>query len=204
MRRWGCSSWHACARGWCSQVVLTGWQAACYARATTRRAARAVARGATIVSGSCRLCLCISDCSCVGKRVRKANGSAHRRCRSQANARGWRLGWRCPSRRRPSSRAYLQGLGLAYKGDAEHGAWREWRRGGKQQKGKKTRAGPGRTSPAPVDPSPAVALSLRSHGPLSRAGHCNNPVCYSRTHGRWPPHVPHHSAFSVLPEAALR
>ena len=46
-------------------------------------------------------------------RVRRANGSAHRRCRSQAwlNARDWRLGWRCPSRRRPSSWAYLQSAG---------------------------------------------------------------------------------------------
>ena len=56
VRRWGCSSWQACA---CTRVVLTGgahggWQAARYARATTRRAARAVARGATVVSsGSC-------------------------------------------------------------------------------------------------------------------------------------------------------
>ena len=38
VRRWGCSSWHACA---CTRVVLTGLQVACSARATTRRAAHA-------------------------------------------------------------------------------------------------------------------------------------------------------------------
>ena len=58
------------AHGWCSRVVLTGWQAARYARARKRRAARAVANGTTVVpSGSCsgKLCLCITDCACVGE-----------------------------------------------------------------------------------------------------------------------------------------
>ena len=58
------------AHGWCSRVVLTGWQAASYARARKRRAARGVAHGTTVVSsGSCsgELCLCITDCACVGE-----------------------------------------------------------------------------------------------------------------------------------------
>ena len=67
-------------------------------------------------------------------RVRRANGSAHRRCRSQAwlNARDWRLGWRCPSRRRPSSWAYLQSAGPKTQAGAS-GTARERRRGGNQQ-----------------------------------------------------------------------
>ena len=58
------------AHGWCSRVVLTGWQAARHARARKRSAARAVANGTTVVpSGSCsgKLCLCITDCACVGE-----------------------------------------------------------------------------------------------------------------------------------------
>ena len=97
----------------CTRVLLTGWQAAHCARAALR-AGYPGAGGTTVVSGSCsgelRCCKCIrrlyayAGVPC----VRKADGSAHRRCRLQrwSTARGWRLGWRCPSRRGSSSRAY--------------------------------------------------------------------------------------------------
>ena len=67
-----------------------------------------------MASGSCSGKL--HGCSCIEQpyalhyaglpRVRKANGSVHRRSQRWSTARGWRLGWRCPSRRGPSSRAY--------------------------------------------------------------------------------------------------
>ena len=141
VRRWGCSSWQACAS---TRVVLTGGAhglAGCTLRAS-KKAARAVAHGTTVVpSGSCsgELCLCISDCARASvkgvPRVRKTNGSAHRRCRSQAwsSAHDWRLGWRCPSRRRPSSRVPSpKKRSVPMKRRRAPCAWFE---GGNQQKG---------------------------------------------------------------------
>ena len=86
VRRWGCSSWQACA---CTRVVLTG--GAHGLAGGTLRAQQRGALHAQLPAGppwyhlvsSGELCLCISDCVRVSAkgvpRVPRANGGAHRR-----------------------------------------------------------------------------------------------------------------------------